>query len=161
MSQSTFDVIIYTDGACSGNPGPGGWAAVLSAGEHTKQIAGHVAQATNNEMELMAVLEALKALKRTGLSVAIYTDSLLVVGWLSGEYRAREPHIAQLVAQIKTVVEGKFLALDLFHVRAHSGNASNERANRLAQAAAAQAKAQLLAADHSSLEQLHGAVKSL
>ena len=109
----------------------------------------------------MAVLEALKTLRRTGLSVAIYTDSQLVVGWLSGEYRAREPHIAQLVAQIKTVVEGKYLALDLFHVKAHSGNAGNERANRLAQAAAAQAKAQLLAADHSSLEQLHDALKSL
>jgi ribonuclease HI len=161
MSQSTFDVTVHTDGACSGNPGPGGWAAVLSAGDHRKEVAGHKPHTTNNEMELMAVLEALKTLKRTGLSVAIYTDSQLVVGWLSGEYRAREPHIAQLVAQIKTVVEGKYLALDLFRVKAHSGNAGNERANRLAQAAAAQAKAQLLAADHSSLEQLHDALKSL
>ncbi len=165
MSLSAFDVTVWTDGACSGNPGPGGWAAVLTSplGSHRnyKEITGRKPHTTNNEMELVAVLEALKVLKRTGLSVAIYTDSLLVVGWLSGEYCAREPHIAQLVAQIKTVVEGKYLALDLFHVKAHSGNAGNERANRLAQAAAAQAKAQLLAADHSSLEQLHDAVKSL
>lgn len=163
--MSTFDVTVHTDGACSGNPGPGGWAAVLTsplgARGNYKEIAGRKPHTTNNEMELMAVLEALKALKCTGLSVAIYTDSQLVVGWLSGEYRAREPHIAQLVAQIKTVVESKYLALDLFHVKAHSGNAGNERANRLAQAAAAQAKAQLLAADHSSLEQLHDALKSL
>jgi ribonuclease HI len=161
MSQSTFDVIVHTDGACSGNPGPGGWAAVLSTGQHQKEIAGRKPHTTNNEMELVAVLEGLRALKLTGLSVVIYTDSQLVVGWLSGEYRAKEPHIAQLVAQIKTVVEGKYLALDLFHVKGHSGNAGNERAHRLARAAAAQAKAQLLAADHSSLEQLHDALKSL
>jgi len=143
MSTSNFDVTIHTDGACSGNPGPGGWAAVLSAGQQQKEIAGRKPHTTNNEMELMAVLEALKALKRTGLSVAIYTDSLLVVGWLSGEYRAREPHIAQLVAQIKTVVEGKYLALDLVHVKGHSGNVGNERANRLARAQAQRARRKL------------------
>ncbi len=141
--MSDFDVTIHTDGACSGNPGPGGWAAVLSAGDHRKEVAGHKPHTTNTEMELMAVLEALKTLKRTGLSVAIYTDSLLVVGWLSGEYRAKEPHIAQLVAQIKTVVEGKYLALDLFHVKGHSGNAGNERANRLAKAQAQRARRKL------------------
>ena len=133
MSQSNFDVTIHTDGACSGNPGPGGWAAVLSAGEHQKEIAGHVAHTTNNEMELVAVLEALKAIKRTGLSVAIFTDSQLVIGWLTGTHKVKADHIAELVAQIKTIVEGKYLALDLFHVKGHSGNAGNERANRLAQ----------------------------
>jgi ribonuclease HI len=140
MSQSTFDVIVHTDGACSGNPGPGGWAAVLSAGEHTKQIAGHVAQATNNEMELMAVLEALKALKRTGLSVAIYTDSLLVIDLLTGARHTQKAHLLQLVDRIKTVAEGKYLALEFFHVKAHSGNPGNERANRLAQAEVRTAK---------------------
>ena len=137
MSQSSFDVTIHTDGACSGNPGPGGWAAVLTspmgARGNYKEIAGHVAYTTNNEMELMAVLEALKTLKRTGLSVAIFTDSQLVIGWLTGEYKVKADHIAELVAQIKTVAEAKFLAIDWFHVKGHSGNTNNERANKLAQ----------------------------
>jgi ribonuclease HI len=142
MSQSVFDVIVHTDGACSGNPGPGGWAAVLSAGEQQKQIAGRKPHTTNNEMELMAVLEALKALKRTGLSVAIYTDSQLVIGLLAGDYHTQKPHLQTIVRDIKTVAEGKYLALDLFHVKAHSGNAGNEQANRLARAQAQRARRQ-------------------
>jgi ribonuclease HI len=133
MSQSAFDVTVHTDGACSGNPGPGGWAAVLSAGTHHKEIAGRVAHTTNNEMELMAVLEALRAIKHTGLSVAIYADSQLVIGWLTGAYKVKADHIAELVRAIKTMAEAKFLAIDWFHVKGHSGNAGNERANRLAQ----------------------------
>lgn len=140
MSQSTFDVTIHTDGACSGNPGPGGWAAVLSAGQHHKEIAGRVAHTTNNEMELVAVLEALRAIKHTGLSVAIYTDSQLVIGWLTGAYKVKADHIAELVRAIKTMAEAKFLAIDWFHVKGHSGNAGNERANRLAQVQARRAK---------------------
>ena len=143
MSQPTFDVIVHTDGACSGNPGPGGWAAVLSAGQHRKEIAGRKPHTTNNEMELTAVLEALKALQRTGLSVAIYTDSQLVIGRLTGEYKVKADHIAELVRAINTMAEAKFLAIDWYHVKGHSGNAGNERANRLAQAAARQAKQML------------------
>jgi len=143
MSQSTFDVIVHTDGACSGNPGPGGWAAVLSTGAHRKEIAGRKPHTTNNEMELTAVLEGLRALKLTGLQVAIYTDSLLVIGWLTGEYKVKAAHIGELVDAIKTVAEGKFLTIDWFHVKGHSGNAGNERANRLAQAEAQRAKSKM------------------
>lgn len=68
---------IYTDGACSGNPGKGGWGAVLLYKEHKKEISGYNPQTTNNQMELMAVIEALKLLKRKS-QVVIYTDSVYV-----------------------------------------------------------------------------------
>ena len=79
-------VTIYTDGACSGNPGPGGWAAVLIYGEHKKEISGGSKETTNNIMELTAILEALKALK-TECSVELYSDSAYSVnafnqGWM-------------------------------------------------------------------------------
>jgi ribonuclease HI len=71
-------VEIYTDGACSGNPGPGGWAAILMASGKQKEISGFEASATNNRMELQAVIEALKALK-VPCEVTIYSDSAYVV----------------------------------------------------------------------------------
>lgn len=79
-------VIIYTDGACSGNPGPGGWAAVLIYGEHKKEISGGCKETTNNIMELTAILEALKTLK-TECDVELYSDSAYSVnafnqGWI-------------------------------------------------------------------------------
>ena len=79
-------VTIYTDGACSGNPGPGGWAAVLISGEHKKEISGGSKETTNNIMELTAILEALKALK-TECEVELYSDSAYSVnafnqGWI-------------------------------------------------------------------------------
>ena len=79
-------VTIYTDGACSGNPGPGGWAAVLIYGEHKKEISGGCKDTTHNIMELTAILEALKALK-TECEVELYSDSAYSVnafnqGWI-------------------------------------------------------------------------------
>lgn len=70
-------VIIYTDGACSGNPGPGGYCAILKAGEYEKQISGHEKKTTNNRMELIAVIEGLKALKRP-CDVTVVSDSKYV-----------------------------------------------------------------------------------
>lgn len=72
------EVTIYTDGACSGNPGPGGWAAILMAGGAKKEMSGGERDTTNNRMELMAVIEGLKALKRP-CNVDIYSDSAYVV----------------------------------------------------------------------------------
>lgn len=78
---------IYTDGACSGNPGPGGWACVLVYGEHVKQLAGGAKETTNNQMELTAVIEGLRQLKHP-CRVHIYTDSKYVMDgaekWLEG-----------------------------------------------------------------------------
>lgn len=80
------EVIIYTDGACSGNPGPGGWAAILMYGEHVKEISGGHPMTTNNRMELTAAVEALRRLKRP-CRVTLYSDSAYLVnafeqGWL-------------------------------------------------------------------------------
>jgi len=79
-------VIIYTDGACSGNPGPGGWAAILKYGENEKELSGGEISTTNNRMELYAVIAALEALKEK-CEVSVYTDSQYVanainLGWL-------------------------------------------------------------------------------
>ncbi|CAM3059087.1 ribonuclease HI [Paenibacillus sediminis] len=79
-------IMIYTDGACSGNPGPGGWGAVLLFGEHRKELSGGEPMTTNNRMEIMAVIGALKQLKEP-CSVQVYSDSAYVVncfkqGWI-------------------------------------------------------------------------------
>ena len=81
-------VEIYTDGACSGNPGPGGWGAVLKYGAHEKELSGGAAETTNNRMELMAVIEALRQLKEPCV-VELYSDSKYVIdalskGWVYG-----------------------------------------------------------------------------
>ena len=81
-------VEIYTDGACSGNPGPGGWGAVLKYGAHEKELSGGAAETTNNRMELMAVIEALRRLKEPCV-VELYSDSKYVIdalslGWVYG-----------------------------------------------------------------------------
>ena len=72
------DVTIYTDGACSGNPGPGGWAAILIAGNYKKELSGGEANTTNNRMELAGVINGLRALTRP-CNVTIYSDSAYVV----------------------------------------------------------------------------------
>ena len=76
------EVTIYTDGACSGNPGPGGWASILMAGGVKKELSGGEKDTTNNRMELMAVIEGLRALKRP-CKVDIYSDSAYVVNAFS------------------------------------------------------------------------------
>ena len=136
-------VAIYTDGACSGNPGPGGWGAVLLYGEHRREISGASADTTNNRMELTAAIRALEALKRP-TDVALYTDSTYVkdgiTRWLPG-WKAKGWRTAS-----KSPVKNRDLweALDAlvkrhdvsWHwVRGHAGNLENERADTLAREA--------------------------
>jgi ribonuclease HI len=83
-------------------------------------------------MELVAVLEALKALKMNGLSVAVYTNSQLVVGLLRGSYSTKKPHLQSLMQDIKAVVDGKSLDVGWFHVQGHNGDSNNVRADQLA-----------------------------
>jgi ribonuclease HI len=123
---------IYTDGACSGNPGPGSWAAVIY-GETTIEISGHSDKTTNNTMELTAILKAVDAIENA--EVTIYTDSQAAIGWITGSWKAKKPHIANLVSQIRQTCESKKITMRLEYVRGHSGVQGNERANTLAQEA--------------------------
>ena len=133
-------VEIFTDGACKGNPGPGGWGAWLKTGEHEKEICGGEPNTTNNRMELMAVIEALSALSRP-CNVVLHTDSQYVQkgisewihGWKKRGWKtaAKEPvKNADLwqaldAAQARHQVEWRW-------VRGHAGHVGNERADQLA-----------------------------
>ncbi|MCY3604129.1 MAG: ribonuclease HI [Gammaproteobacteria bacterium] len=136
-------VEIYTDGACSGNPGPGGWAALLRAGNHEREISGAEPHTTNNRMELTAALRALEALKRP-CRVVLHTDSTYVQkgmkGWLDNWKRngwktankkpVRNEDLWRDLDKIcaRHSVEWRW-------VRGHAGNPGNERADMLAREA--------------------------
>ena len=133
-------VVIYTDGACKGNPGPGGWGALLEYDGHRKELFGGEPHTTNNRMELVAVIRALEALKRES-DVAIYTDSQYVKNgieaWIHGWKRN-----GWKTADRKPVKNADlWLALDAvaarhrvrWHwVRGHNNHVGNERADALA-----------------------------
>jgi len=143
---------IYTDGACRGNPGPGGWAALLRMGDHEREISGAEAHTTNNRMELTAVIRALEALKRP-VQARIYTDSEYVrrgmsewlAAWKLRGWRtaARKPvknqDLWQQLDELRTRHQ-----LEWHWVPAHSGIADNERVDRLANEAIDTLKSQSL-----------------
>jgi len=132
---------IYTDGACSGNPGPGGWAAILLFGEKIKEISGFQADTTNNQMELRAAIEGLKAVKKV-VPTELYSDSSYVVkafndGWIFG-WQKNGWKTAN-----KEPVKNKELWVELFSlvnkirpkfiwVKGHASNQWNNRADELA-----------------------------
>lgn len=142
-------VEIFTDGACSGNPGPGGWGAILRYGESEKELNGGEKETTNNRMELIAAIRALEALKRP-CSVDLYTDSAYVKdgisGWIEGWKRN-----GWKTAQKKPVKNAElWQALDAaaarhsikWHwVKGHAGHPENERADELARLGMAPFKA--------------------
>jgi ribonuclease HI len=136
----TPQVVIYSDGACSGNPGPGGWGAVMISGEHVRDICGGEPATTNNRMELMAAIQALEALKKP-CKVELHTDSTYVMKgiseWIHG-WKKR----GWLTADKKPVKnDDLWRRLDLARskhdvtwkwVKGHSGHELNERADALA-----------------------------
>lgn len=135
-------VEIYTDGACSGNPGPGGWGAVLRYGTHEKELNGGEAETTNNRMEMMAVIESLAALKKPCI-INLYTDSIYVrdgvTKWLSGwkakgwKTAAKKPVKNQdLWERIDTEMQRH--TVNWHWVKGHAGHPENERADELARA---------------------------
>jgi ribonuclease HI len=131
---------IYTDGACRGNPGPGGWAALLRTGEHEREISGAEPYTTNNRMELTAVIRALEALKRP-VQARLYTDSEYVrrgisewlPAWKARGWRtaARKPVKNQDLWQRLDEVRASH-QIEWHWVPAHAGVPDNERVDRLA-----------------------------
>ena len=137
-------VELFTDGACSGNPGPGGWGTILRAGTHEKEISGGEPETTNNRMELTAVIEGFKALKRP-CDVTLTTDSKYVadalnLGWASS-WRAngwrkadkKPAQNADLWEELLTLIEPHKLTINW--VKGHAGHPENERCDALAVAA--------------------------
>ena len=145
------EVIIYTDGACRGNPGPGGWGAVLAYGSKKKELFGSERETTNNRMELLAAIEALESLNRS-CKVSIYTDSQYVrkgiLEWMENwkkrgwKTAARKPVKNQdlWISLDKALMRHN---VDWHWVKGHSGIAGNEHADSLAN----QAIDQMLNAD--------------
>lgn len=129
------ELIIYTDGACKGNPGIGGWGSILIYGDTKKEINGYAEDTTNNRMELTAVIESLKILKRP-CQITLYTDSQYVQrgmlewidGWIKKNWKnVKNPELWQELHSLsqKHTIEWKW-------VRGHSGDFYNERADTLA-----------------------------
>ncbi|MBV9549894.1 MAG: ribonuclease HI [Alphaproteobacteria bacterium] len=137
-------VQIFTDGACSGNPGPGGWAAILRHGKSEKELSGGDSMTTNNRMELTAVIEELRALKKP-TPVTIYTDSKYVmegasnwlIGWKSRGWKtaSREPVKNEDLWRALDDEMKKHPVVGWEWVRGHSGHSENERADQLARSA--------------------------
>lgn len=138
-------VEIATDGACKGNPGPGGWGALLRFGTHEKELSGGETLTTNNRMELTAAIRALEALKRP-CKVAVHTDSEYVrngmerwvKGWVRNNWRnsARDP-VANYELWQRLLAAAAPHEVEWRWVRGHAGDPMNERADQLATAARA------------------------
>jgi ribonuclease HI len=134
---------IYTDGACRGNPGPGGWAATLESGEHFRELSGAEADTTNNRMELTAVIRALEALKRPS-QVIVHTDSEYVRrgitewmrAWKARDWRTadRKPVKNRDLWELLDAAAARH-EVDWRWVKGHSGVPGNERVDALAKAA--------------------------
>ena len=138
MSENILE--IWTDGACSGNPGPGGWGAVLCWRGHEKEISGGAVDTTNNRMELKAVIAGLEEIKRA-IPVRIYTDSKYVQngmtkwvkGWMRNGWRTKAGDPVKNVdlwKRLHELCEGQ--DIEWKWVKGHAGHALNERADALA-----------------------------
>ena len=136
-------VEIFTDGACSGNPGPGGWGAILRAGGHEKELSGGERATTNNRMEMMAVIQGLAALK-TPSQVTLYTDSRYVLdgatkwikNWKKNGWKTADKKPVKnddLWRQLE--IEAARHEIKWQWVRGHDGHPENERADALARGA--------------------------
>ncbi|MEL6688661.1 MAG: ribonuclease HI [Pseudomonadota bacterium] len=142
------DIQIWTDGACSGNPGPGGWGALLIAGDNRKELHGGDPDTTNNRMELMAAIEALNALKLPS-QVTLYTDSTYVkdglTKWIHGWKRNGWKTAAKKPVKNKDLWQALEAACERHEikwvwVKGHAGDEGNEKADELARLGAEEAR---------------------
>lgn len=142
MSTHSPSVTIYTDGTCSPNPGPGGWAALLRYGKHEKVLSGSAADTTNNRMELTAALEALRSLNQP-CQVDLYTDSEYLrrgitewlPAWRARGWRRKGGGLANVdLWQALDAMLGKH-QISWHWVRGHAGHPENERVDKLARQA--------------------------
>jgi ribonuclease HI len=133
-------VVIHTDGACSGNPGPGGWGAILASGKHRKEIFGGEPLTTNNRMELMAAIAALEALKRPS-RVDLFTDSEYVRngistwmdGWKLRGWKTADRKPVKNVELWQRLDQARSQHEVTWHwLKGHAGHAENEQADALA-----------------------------
>ncbi len=138
--MKTKQVKIYTDGACSGNPGPGGWGAVLLYGPHRKEISGFKEETTNNEMELLAAIKALENLKEK-CSVELYSDSAYLINaftqgwvenWKSMGWRRKKDLLKNKELWIKLDSLNNYHKISWVKVKGHSDNVENNRCDELA-----------------------------
>jgi ribonuclease HI len=136
------EVEIFTDGACSGNPGPGGWGAILRKGDHERELSGGDPSTTNNRMELMAAIMGLETLKQP-CSVRLFTDSMYlrdgvtrwIHGWKRNGWRTADKKPVknvELWQRLDAARNGHHV--EWHWVRGHSGHPENERADQLARA---------------------------
>jgi ribonuclease HI len=141
-------VEIFTDGACKGNPGPGGWAALLRVGKHEKELTGSEPDTTNNRMEMMAALRALKALTRP-CEVHLHSDSKYVIegmtrwihGWQKkGWISASKKPVRNADLWHDLIEAAAPHRIEWIWVRGHDGHVENERVDKLASAAAESAR---------------------
>jgi ribonuclease HI len=141
-------VVVYTDGACSGNPGPGGWGAILTWGDKCKELSGGEATTTNNRMELMAAISALEALTRPS-RVELHTDSVYlkdgitkwIHGWKKNGWRTADKKPVKNAELWRRLDEAQRVHdIDWRWVKGHAGHAENERADELARLALAEFK---------------------
>ena len=133
-------VVVFTDGACSGNPGPGGWGAILISGAHRKELSGGEAQTTNNRMELLAAISALEALKKPS-QVELHTDSIYlrdgitkwIHGWQRNGWKTADKKPVKNADLWQRLLDAAALHdVDWRWVKGHSEHADNDRADELA-----------------------------
>ncbi|MFM1816558.1 MAG: hypothetical protein RLZ98_3253 [Pseudomonadota bacterium] len=153
------EVTIYTDGACSGNPGPGGWGAILISGPHRKELSGGEAHTTNNRMELMGAIMALEALKGPS-RVELWTDSSYVKNgisqwihsWKRKGWKTADKKPVKNVELWQQLDEAQKRHKITWHwLKGHAGHPENERADELAREAIAELRARVRNGDNRSI----------
>lgn len=140
--SNLVEVEIYTDGACSGNPGPGGWAAILQSGKHEKVISGGEKETTNNRMEITAALEALRVLKKAS-HVRFHTDSSYLLNgatswlkdWKKRDWKRKQGSLQNVDLWKEMDIELAKHEVEWLWVKGHAGNPMNERVDELARKA--------------------------